>query len=254
MYDAVLCDANLSRADLTGADLEGSLLLKSIMESATLTGCRVYGTSAWDVKLNGAIQSNLIITPKGQPIIQVDNLEVAQFIYLLLNNKKLWDVIDTIGNKAVLILGRFSTERKVVLDGIREELRRHGYLPILFDFDPVASQDTMATISTLAHLSRFIIADLTDARSVIGESERITTVLESVPIQLILQSQGEMIPIGDSLLLHQSVLKPYFYRTQEELIASLEAKVIVPANAKANALQARLAEIRKQFLPWRVTG
>jgi hypothetical protein len=51
-----------------------------------------------------------------EPIITVDNIEVAQFIYLMLHNEKIRDVIDTITSKAVLILGRFTGERKAVLD------------------------------------------------------------------------------------------------------------------------------------------
>jgi hypothetical protein len=85
--------------DLTGADL---------------TGCRIHGVSAWDLKLDGARQQNLIIRGwyENEPEITVDNLEVAQFIYLLLNNQKIRQVIDTITSKAVLILGRFTAERK----------------------------------------------------------------------------------------------------------------------------------------------
>ena len=45
---------------------------------------------------------------------QVDDLEVAQFIYLLLNNQNVRQVIDTITSKIVLILGRFTPERKAV--------------------------------------------------------------------------------------------------------------------------------------------
>jgi hypothetical protein len=36
-------------------------------------------------------------------VIPVDNLEVAQFIYLLLRSGKIGEVIDTITSKAVLI-------------------------------------------------------------------------------------------------------------------------------------------------------
>jgi hypothetical protein len=60
-----------------------------------------------------------VITPRDESVIQLDNLEIAQFIYLLLNNEKIRDMIDTLGKKAVLILGRFTTERKEVLDAIR---------------------------------------------------------------------------------------------------------------------------------------
>lgn len=48
---------------------------------------------------------------------------------------KIRNVIDTIASKAVLILGRFTTERKAVLDALRDELRKRDYLSILFDFD-----------------------------------------------------------------------------------------------------------------------
>jgi hypothetical protein len=83
----------------------------------------VYATSVWNARLDGAIQSNLVITRYDESVIQVDNLEVAQFIYLLLNNAKIRQVIDTITSKVVLILGRFTPERKLVLDAIREQLR-----------------------------------------------------------------------------------------------------------------------------------
>jgi hypothetical protein len=82
----------------------------------------------------------LILTPDFAPEITVDNIEVAQFIYLMLNNQKVRDVIDTITSKAVLILGRFTDERKAVLNALREELRKRDYLPILFDFDVPATR------------------------------------------------------------------------------------------------------------------
>jgi hypothetical protein len=53
------------------------------LTGADLTDCRIYGVSAWGLKLEGAKQENLIITPEGEPEIMVDDLEVAQFIYLL---------------------------------------------------------------------------------------------------------------------------------------------------------------------------
>jgi hypothetical protein len=67
------------------------------------------------VRLESANQSSLLITLENESPIHVDNLEVAQFVYLLLSRQKLRDVITTIGEKAVLILGRFR-ERKELLD------------------------------------------------------------------------------------------------------------------------------------------
>jgi hypothetical protein len=56
-------------------------------------GCKVYGISAWDLDLTGACQSDLIITQGDEPVLTVDGLEVAQFIYLLLDNAKIRDAI-----------------------------------------------------------------------------------------------------------------------------------------------------------------
>ncbi len=115
-------------------------MVRTDLRGATLTNCRVYGVSVWD-EVGRTEQDNLIITPGGEPSITVDNLKIAQFIYLLLNNAEIRDVIDTIARKAVLILGRFTPERKAVLDALRETLRTQGYVPILFDFGRPSSRN-----------------------------------------------------------------------------------------------------------------
>jgi hypothetical protein len=82
---------------------------------ADLTCCRVYGVSAWGLNLEKAKQQNLVITRESESEITVDNIEVAQFVYLLLHNEKIRNVIDTIGRKGVLLLGRFTEGRIEVL-------------------------------------------------------------------------------------------------------------------------------------------
>lgn len=126
------------------------------------------------------------ISRKNQPTITVDNLEVAQFVHLLMNGRQLRSSIDTISSKVVLILGRFTTSRKTVLDSVRNELRKYDFVPLIFDFDKPSSRDTIETISTLAHISRFVVADLTEAKSVLQELQVIVPSLPSVPIQPIL--------------------------------------------------------------------
>jgi len=44
---------------------------------------------------------------------------------------KVRQVIDSITSKVVLILGRFTPERKAILDAIRGALRTRDYVPIL---------------------------------------------------------------------------------------------------------------------------
>src|SRR6266702_2851653 len=169
-------------------------------------------------------------------------LKIAQFIYLLLNNAEIRDIIDTLTTKSVLILGRFTPERKAVLDALREALRTHGYVPILFDFDKPSSQDLTETVSTLAHLSRFIIVDLTDPSSAPYEVATIAS-NHIRPIQALFQPSGKakrvfaMFP--DLVRRYHWVLPPYEYKDQEQLLASLQTKVIEPAEQKAQELEKR---------------
>ena len=119
LFEANLTDANAECVNLTGADLQGATLVRTNLNKADLSGSRVYGLSAWDVQLNDAVQDDLVITPPEMATVTVGNLAVAQFVYLLLRNESLRQVIDTIASKVVLILGRFTPERKRVLDQLR---------------------------------------------------------------------------------------------------------------------------------------
>lgn len=234
---ANLSEANLSGADLSRAELGGASLVETNLEGSTLTGCHIYGISAWKLKLKDAKQNDLDIAPYDEPAITVDNLQVAQFIYLLLHNEEIRQVMDTITSKVVLILGRFTSERKTVLDAIKEELRRRGYLPILFDFEKPASRDLTETISTLAHMARFVIADITEAKSIPAELERIVPDLPSVPIMpLILNSEYEY-ALFEHVRRYHWVLEPYRYVDQGQLLATLEEKVIAPAEEKVEEIR-----------------
>jgi Pentapeptide repeats (8 copies) len=234
-YAADLLRANLTAADLTGASLLAARLMNTDLTRANLTSCRVYGVSAWGLKLCKTKQQDLVITRQDEPTVTVDNIEVAQFIYLLLNNQRIRDAIDTITSKAVLILGRFTDERKAVLDALREELRKRNYLPILFDFEKPRSRDTDETITLLARMARFVVADISDAKSVLQELRAIVPDLPSVPVQpIILAMQPGMFDFYRNF---RSFLNVHRYASQEQLIADLGEKVIRPAELKVLDLQ-----------------
>ena len=249
MPGAKFSNANLQRADFTGAylkygnfrgaDLRGTTLVDVDLSSSDISGSKVYGASVWNVNLNGAIQKDIIITKDGEPTITVDNLEVAQFIYLLLNNEKIRDVVDTTARKVVLILGRFTPERKAVLDAIREELRKRDYLPVLFDFKQPDTRNFRETVRILAHLSRFIVADLTEPKSIPLELETIVPQLP-VPVQpILLRGYDEFSMFNDLRKTYHWVLATYQYTDIADLLASLGNKVIEPAEQKAQELSSR---------------
>jgi hypothetical protein len=228
--------SDFRNADLSGADLTFTQLIETNLTNANLTGCQIYGVSAWNLTLEGVQQRDLIITREDEPVITVDNLEVAQFLYLLLNNEKIRVVIDTITSKMVLILGRFIDERKRVLDAMREELRSHDYLPVLFDFEKPASRDLAETISTLAHMARFVIADITDARSIPQELKTIVPDLPSVPVQPLLLATQHEYAMFEYFRRYPWVLEPFLYDNEAMLLVALKEKVIGPAEAKAKEL------------------
>jgi uncharacterized protein YjbI with pentapeptide repeats len=239
LSEADLSEADLSEADLSGANLSGATLVRTNLAEANLTDCRIYEIATGNVELKGARQDNLVITPHDEPTITVDDLEVAQFIYLLLNNSKLCDIIDTTARKAVLILGRITPERKVFLDALKETLRTHGYLPILFDFEKPGSRNFTEAVRTLAHLSRFIIADLTDPSGMPQELQTIISTL-AVPVQpILLKGKWEYAMFADFLKTFHWVLPIYHYRDQTNLLATLDKDVIEPAECKAQELAKR---------------
>ncbi len=277
LSEADLSEANLSEAKLNGADLRwanlswgylreanlsdanlvGAQFVETDLTHADLTGCRIYGISVWNVQLEGTIQDNLIITNYDEPEITVDNLEVAQFIYLLLNNKKIRNVIDTIAKKVVLILGRFTPERKRVLDALRDKLREHNYSPVVFDFDPPESQDLTETVSTLAHLARFVIVDLTDPSS--APHEMATIAPQCIrPIKPIISNElvlkdGKEVEKWREYAMFQSLRKRYHwildtfrYQDIPHLIDSLQDDIIKPVEEKITHWEPEKEKIKEQ--------
>jgi hypothetical protein len=222
----------------------GAVLVQTNLTDAVLSKCHVHGLSAWGVKLSeGTKQQDLVITDVGEPEVTVDNIEVAQFVYLLLHNEKIRDVIDTVGKKGVLLLGRFTEGRIVVLERLREELRKRGYLPIVFNFDKPETKDFTETVRLLAGLSKFVIADITNPKS--SPLELQATVPEiMVPFQPIIE-QGEkpFAMLQDLWIKHRDWLfEPIEYSSVDRLVETMDAEIIEPAERRFDELVMRRAE------------
>ena len=249
---ARLTGTKLPGANLSGANLSNANLVDADLRGADLTGCRVYGVSVWRVKLDEHTkQQNLIITPRptrsiDEPEVTVDNIEVAQFVYLLLHNEKIRDVIDTVGKKGVLLLGRFTEGRTAVLERLREELRKRGFLPIIFNFEKPETKTFTETVRLLAGLARFVIADVTDPKSVPLELQ--ATVPEiMVPFQVVIEGKEKPFAMLQDLWQQHGdrVLKPLYYSSLDALVGVLDEKIIRPAEERFADLLARKAERMK---------
>jgi hypothetical protein len=212
-------------------------LVETNFEAANIEGCAIYGISAWELKLQGANQINLRISPDDEPAIFVDNLEVAQFIYLQLHNTYISEIIGTVGKKVVLILGWFPNERQDILEAVRQVLRQWDYLPLLLEVPPSGPQVNPKTVSLLAHLARFVIVDLTDSKQVLETADAIVRDI-AVPMQIIGRKAARL---NSADLRRQfdhspSLLSMYRYTDANDIRASLHTKFLLPAEARAKEL------------------
>lgn len=87
-HQANFTSANFSKAILTSLDLKCSILNRANLEYATLKNCRVYGRSAWNIRLKGAIQAQLDIAYSSEECIYVDDLRIAYIKFLALETLK----------------------------------------------------------------------------------------------------------------------------------------------------------------------
>lgn len=245
LFGADLLGANLTNADLTNATLANASLASACIEGAKVSGCWVYGVNVRDLKGEFGEQTDLVITHRGQPTITVDNIKVAQFVYLFLNNQEIREAIDTLTSKTVLLLGHFGLpHRKAILETLKDGLRKHDLLPIVFEYERPSEKDFTETIRTLASLSYFVIADMTNPKA--APLDLPATLPDyQVPFVPLIQV-GER-PFAMMSGLHKKypwVLEPVPYTSAAMLRQELKTAIIDPALKKRNKL--RFNEIIEQ--------
>jgi hypothetical protein len=180
------------------------------------------------------------------PGVIVDDLEIAQFIYVLLNYKKLKSVFNSVTERGVLLLGRFKDGGLDILHAVADRLRSHDqkYLPIIFDFERPKDRDLIETILTLAGLSRFIIADLSGPL-VPTELAAIVPHIQTPCVQIIQSGRQAHHPDPELFKSKWLVASPVEYEDVDKLLRVLNARVIKPAE-KLRA--ARLSELQQIFV------
>ena len=179
-----LIGTNLEQAKLRGADLSYASLIRTRLEGADLAYSYVYGIAVWDVQGRFG-ENNLFIGPARRGSLRTDTLALCQFVNALAHDRTLSQLIDVLATNLVLLLGNFGEGRKEILNEMARLLRASGFRPIIFDFSGPLSQDTTGTVETLARVTRFIVADITDPRSVPHELATIVPFLRTTPVLLV---------------------------------------------------------------------
>lgn len=251
LREADLLYANLDSADLTEADLTDARIACANLASCNITrallnGCHIHGVWATDVVGEPASQARLNISPFGEKPFHVDDLRTAGLVHMLRAGESWSRVVHTLTNRAVLILGRFAEERRLVLEAIAEELRLFNDLPIIFTFDKPPDRSVSETVRILAGLSQFVIVDLTAPRSSPFESHLVVPDL-AVPIFPIIQRGEEQFSMFDDLYDYPWVLRGFAYENLDAVRVSVP-RLRKAALAKKNEINALRVSRRPEFL------
>jgi hypothetical protein len=239
MMAGLFFEAQFQGAQLQGADLTAAQLTRADLSYADLSGARVYSASAWEVVVKRTVQENLIIT-SGEAQVRVNNLRVAQLIFMIRDNAKISDVFTGVSDAAVLVLGRFTPDaRQRVLGVVRERLLAHARLPVIFDFPRPEDRDWTETVRILAGLSRFVIVDLTDPKSVPLELEAVVRSYQIPFVPIIQRGQRPFAMFRDLYNQFDWVLEPVEYEDEKELGAHFKAAIVDRAESERNRLLAR---------------
>ena len=172
LSESVIADANMTDTDLYHADLHSARLrdvdlTQARLDLATLadgeiTRCQIYGISAWDVKLENTVQSELIITQPGEPTIAIDDLDAAQFINLLLHSSVLRDRVADVAAKLALVLTARVPGSDERIARIGEALSKAGWVCVHYDVGAVDGEQMPAMLRAMLRFCGAVITDLED--------------------------------------------------------------------------------------------
>jgi uncharacterized protein YjbI with pentapeptide repeats len=190
-FHANFTSAKLIRTNLSYSDLSSAIFINTDMSNSNISHSRIFGTTAWDANLENANQKDLIISLPGEPTLTVDDLEMAQLIYLLRKSNKLRSLIDTLTAKVVLILGRFDEQGMATLKIIKKLLKNQNLIPIIFDFEKPSSRDLTETVLTIASISKLVIADISNVKSVPQELQAIVPNISVTVQPILLEDESE---------------------------------------------------------------
>lgn len=249
-----LIDLDISYTNLNGADLR----------AATMDNVKVTGTSAWALEIDSETkQKNLKIVPFFYPfqnvlyegddsiVITCNDIETAQLLYLLTRrnekdrSEKVRQVIDSVTDKIVLILGNFRRDRKLTLKKIRQKLSEMNYVPVIFDFSVPKNRDMVETVAVLAGLSRFVIADFTSQSSIPLESMLIIPGYK-VPFKPVVKKGYRIFAMFSDLgEKYDWVLDKWEYKDNDHLLKGIKRNIIDPCERKCREYNVRKAKLEK---------
>jgi hypothetical protein len=177
-----------------------------------------------------------------QKSIRQDHLFAAgetQKLARKLDGMDFGEIMSELSRRRVLILGRFSERRLAVLESIKAHLRAHPnkYIPELFTFEKPESTSLTEAIIGFAALSRFIIADLSEPRSVQAELQAIVPNFQSIPVVPLISRTGKEYALFASLQAYKNVVSPTVrYRDLDDLLEKIDLQIVPLAEKRRSRI------------------
>ncbi len=255
LHHSSLAEADLSEARLGGSFLTDCSLNKASLEGADLRGAYIWGCSNWGVYLDDATRQagiriasdfdwvEFVMKTKSRRKavakeifdITIDDLRVADFASQIKDYpERVSDMVNAASSKLVLLLGRFTGPQRTILDDVlAPALRNQNYIPMVFDFPPPRNRDVIESVAILAGLSRFVIADLTAARSTPLESQLLAPMLAIPFFPLVRRGDRVFSMFMDLQHKYPWVQPARTYRGQKHLEELLDTWIIPTAEREA---------------------
>ena len=238
---ADLSDVDLERAILDGTSLLGTTLRRAIVSGAFIrrvqtdknTDQRSLGLDVyvlWERRMGNAIE-----------FTDTDDIRLAQFHDVVEEHGSIASLITACSERVVLILGRFTPQRKRVLDKLAEALTKRGKVPVIYDFPSPKDREISDTVRFIAGMSQFIVVDLTDALSVPLELQATIPDL-MIPVLPIIQSGEPAFSMFADLQRRYSWIQPTVsYKNAEQLVRRVDEAIIARAKDAADQLRKQRA-------------
>ncbi len=227
LIEAEMVQTNLGGAKLSHCELSRALVMNCNLSQAILTESRLDDAVFAGSRHEGIVTSNLALTPSDEAAVLVDDLEMVHLMEALLREPRWRELITRSSLRVALVIGRFPQWRRPHLDAIREEVRRADYAPLAIDLEKPVGPKLRSVIANLAHLARFVIADLAGSRAFAKELQPFSFTLKELPLQVIMPD-GEEPPELPGLW----ALEPYRYRDTEHLIEIFKKEILQPIERK----------------------
>lgn len=222
---SVFTTAILENTKFLDSALSGSNFSNSNLKYSEIINCIIFGVSIWNAETKGSIQENLTITNSYDEFgLTVDDIEIAQFIYLLSNNDKVSGLLDGLSCKLVLILGRFTEVEYENLTSIKTIMKSLNYVPVLFDFAKPRNRDLTETIGIIGRMSNLVIADLTNAKSIPQELSELIPHNPSIKFQPLIVKGNRPYSMFEHWEKYPWVEGVYEYENKDDLMKFLSIK------------------------------